>query len=94
MRQQHDVVHPAQFRWYIRLVGEHIQSGARQLPPDQQFDEGILINDASPCDIDDVSVRSKSFQHCTAHQVLGARAASGGNHEHIDGLSQFNRQAA
>jgi hypothetical protein len=89
--QQHDIVKSAQFRWNIWFLGEHVQSGAGQAPPGEEFDEDILVNDASAGDIDEVTVGSKGFQHRTAHQICGARAAGGGDHEHVNRLGEFNR---
>ena len=82
----------AQCRWHIRFIGENTQSGARQPPRNKQLDESVLINDAAPRHIDDISVRSESFQHRPAYKVFGAWTADGRNHQHVVAFSQLDRR--
>ena len=89
--EQHDVVHAQQCDGHVRLVGEHVETGAGQPTGAEPFDQGLLVDDAAARDVDQVAVRSERVEHRRVDQLAGTAAAGRGDHEHVDATRQLHR---
>ena len=90
VRQHNDVVHLPELLRDIRFVGNYVEAGAGEPPAGQQLYESLLVHNAAPGDVDQVTVGAECFQHVAADQGRRVFAAGGRHHQHLNGFREVH----
>ena len=84
MGQQYDVFHVDQFLRHFRFRGEHVEAGRKYGFGFQRLDEGRLVNDRAPRNVDQNTIRPQRLQNFAVDHIFGCCTARHDDNEDID----------